>query len=146
MVESGAAAPEKSHVRSKDFVARTYEVIAAPSLNIDETVGRVVHTVKEDLCTSRMSSLGHPGNVDDRAEGVRRGRARNETRLRRKKRLKVGQVQIAILAHFPPADDCARLLQSQPSCDVGFMIKLAHDDLPAVSKCLTERQAHEANE
>src|SRR6202790_1383920 len=93
-----------------------------------------------------MSSLGHASYIDYRPKGVRCNRASNKTRPRGKQWLEIVEVQAPVLAHVPPAEHRALLLQSHPGCDVGLVVQIAYDDLPAVRESLTEREAHQANE
>src|SRR4029077_2585924 len=84
-VQSGPAPPQEPHVWSKDLVPRTHQVIAAPFLNIDETVRSVLHAVKKDLRARSMSSLRHASYINDRSKGIRCDCACDQTRLRGKK-------------------------------------------------------------
>ena len=55
-------------------------------------------------------------------------------------------MQIAVLAHPPPFEFCARRLQRQPGGDVGVVVHVGDDDLVAFRQHLADAEADQADE
>ena len=90
--------------------------------------------------------LGHRGDIDDRADRVRRHRAGDEARALRHQRPQIVDVQIAVLAHAPPFELRAGRLQRQPGGDVGVVIHVGDDDLVTFAEHLADAEADQADE
>src|SRR6266478_5479948 len=58
LLKKFAAPPEKSHVRRKDLITRTYQIITIESLYIDCRVRPIVHTIQKNLGIHSMRELG----------------------------------------------------------------------------------------
>src|SRR5581483_918283 len=57
--------PHETHVRSEDLVSGADQVVTTPGLNIDESVGGVVHAVKEYLRSHGVRDLCGCSYIDD---------------------------------------------------------------------------------
>ena len=70
LLKKFAAPPEKSHVRSKNLIPGTYQVITIESLHINYRVWPIVHTIEKNLGASFVRELGRHRNVYDRAKRI----------------------------------------------------------------------------
>ena len=81
-----AASPEKTHVGTKDLVARANQVIAVEGLHIDQPMRAVVHGIEKNFCRRRMGHSCCRRDIDNRAKRIRSQRACHQSRRRRDQR------------------------------------------------------------
>ncbi len=133
-------------MRRKILVARADQIVAVPGLHVDQPVRPVMHAVEEDFGAGGMRYSSDRRDIDDRADRMRGDRAGDEASAIRHQRAQVVDMQIAVLAHAPPDEFRAGLLQRQPGRDVGVVVHVGDDDLVAFAKHLADAEADQADE
>ena len=93
-----------------------------------------------------MSSPGDFGNIENGSDCVRGQRAGHDPGPRGEQLLQVFRMKPAIVSKMPPYNLRAFTLQGQPDGNVGFVVKIGHDDFTAVLQRLTNGKADEPHE
>ena len=139
-------APQEAHVRRKILVAGADQIVAVPFLHVDQAVRAEMDAVDEDLGAGFVREPRGGRDVDDRADGMGGLGAGDEARPVRQQRPEVVGVEVAVLAHAPPDEFRAGLLQREPGGDVGVVVHVGDHDLVALLEHLPDAEAHQADE